>query len=84
MIIFSGFNSDDTRLYNYVKSFMPLKCDRLYINDVFGYRGSYYWYENGDNNPEILTQELIENIITKKKYSNIYTAGSSKGGTCAI
>lgn len=84
IIVFSGFNSDDTRVYNYIKSLYPVKCDKLFINDTWGYKGSYYWYENGNNMPEQLTQEVIAYIKGRKNYKQIYTAGSSKGGTCAI
>lgn len=60
-----------------------MKIDKLFILDNFGCRGSYYWYENGDNYVENLTQGLIRQIL-RKGYEKIYTAGSSKGGTCAI
>lgn len=84
LIIFSGFGVDNTRLYNYVKSLWELKCDKLYILDNYGYRGSYYWYEGGSDYPEKLVIEFLRSFIAKNSYKKIYTGGSSKGGTAAI
>lgn len=83
IIIFSAF-SGNKRRYNYVKGLRSLKIDKLYILDPFGYKGSYNMYENGSNYPELLTAGLIKDIIATHNYKKIYTAGSSKGGTCAI
>lgn len=58
--------------------------DKLFLLDDFGSRGSYHWFEGGTDRPERLTSELIEFIKGKKNYKKLYTAGSSKGGTCAI
>lgn len=83
IIIFSGFSPGAPR-YNYIRSLKSKKVDKLFILDVFGNRGSYYLYENGVNDPERLTRGLIHHIIKKGKYNSIITAGSSKGGSCAI
>lgn len=80
IIVFSGFGTIPK--YNYMKTLAQSKIDKLFILDNFGYRGSYYWFENGKNSPNILVSRLIEQI--RGGYKNIYTAGSSKGGTCAI
>ena len=64
-----------------MKSLAGSKIDKLFILDSFGYRGSYYWYEKGSNIPKVLVSNLIERM---GGYKHLYTAGSSKGGTCAI
>lgn len=83
IIVFSGFTGSKPK-YNYVKSFSSLHIDKLYILDDFGYTGSYYWYENGGDTPRRLTEGLIGQFLSKKRYLHIYFAGSSKGGTCSI
>lgn len=82
IIVFSGFTGK-TPKYNYVKSLGSLPIDRLYILDDFGYMGSYYWFENGEETPRRLTEDLINNILSKN-YKHVFFAGSSKGGTCSI
>ncbi len=84
MIVFSAFSTTNIRTYNYVRSLKTLKFDKLYILDVWGYRGSYYLFENGESYPKVETMLLINSILSKKKYRSIYTAGTSKGGTAAI
>ena len=82
IIVFSGF--DTVRKYNYMKTLKGANIDKLFLLDNFGYRGSYYWYENGKNTPNVLVSGLIEQVCKSGKYKSVYTAGSSKGGTCAI
>ena len=80
IVVFSGFGT--VRKYNYMKTLSESKIDKLFVLDTFGYRGSYYWYENGKDEPNVLCSRLIEQI--RGGYKNVYMAGSSKGGTCAI
>ena len=47
MICFAALPPKEKPLYNFVKGFDKLPLDRLYIGDYWGYRGSYYLYENG-------------------------------------
>lgn len=85
LIIFPGFGKDKPRKYNYLLSLIKTrKHDLLYVNDNFGYMGSYNLFESGINYPEVLTFKLIDVIIKKGKYKNLYFAGSSKGGTSAL
>lgn len=84
LIVFSAFPPSNLRLYNYVKGFASIDVDRLYINDNFGYKGSYYLYENGTTYPFDLTNGLINKIVSGGGYKYIYTTGTSKGGTAAI
>lgn len=83
LIVFSGFGGKRAK-YNYIKGLKDIKINKLYILDDFGYTGSYYLLENGEDYPEKLTKSLINSILAEKKYKEVYTAGSSKGGTCAL
>lgn len=83
-IVFSGFPSGEKPLYNYVKTLKNWKADKLFILDDFAYKGSYYWFQNGSNEPLKYVQLLINQSINRGWYNRIITLGSSKGGTCAI
>ncbi len=65
-----------------MKTLAEAKIDKLFLHDTFGYRGSYYWFEKGKDEPIQLVTRLISRI--GGGYKSLYTAGSSKGGTCAI
>lgn len=62
LVVFSGFS--ETPVYNYVKTLKSFKCDKLFLLDDFAYRGSYYMYSNGSSLPMLLTQSLIESVIS--------------------
>lgn len=81
IIVFSGIGHAP---FNYVKTLKKIPCDQLFIKDSWAEGVSYYWMERLNNEPEESTQNIINHIITKGKYSTIYTIGSSKGGTAAI
>ena len=83
-IVFSGFPGNEKPVYNYVKTLKNWKADKLFILDDFAYKGSYYWFQNGSNEPLKYVQLLINQIINGGGYNKIVTLGSSKGGTCAI
>lgn len=83
LIVFSAF-SGDKRRYNYVRSFKDMDCDKLFILDPWGCKGSYNLYENGKKYPELITKKLLKKIINEKEYKHVFTGGSSKGGTAAI
>lgn len=82
VISFSGFSP--TPVYNYMRTLNSVKADQLYILDDFGYKGSYYWYENGKEEPRLFVQGLINQVVIRGGYERVITLGSSKGGTCAI
>ena len=84
VICFSALPPKTKPLYNFVKSFDDFSVDRVYLGDYWGYRGSYYLYERGKNYPERITSSFIDYIIKKGRYSKVYTAGTSKGGTAAL
>lgn len=83
IIVFSAFTGEKRR-YNYIKTLKDIKCNKLFILDNFGVKGSYYLYENGEDYPKNLVISLIKNIINKIQPKRIITTGSSKGGTAAI
>ena len=70
MICFAALPPKEKPLYNFVKSFDKLPLDRLYIGDYWGYRGSYYLYENGSTHPYKQTCELIDFILSRKNGKN--------------
>lgn len=85
VVVFSGMDSsDDKRFYNYVRGLSSVKADFLYLSDPFGYRGSYYWKENGSEEPSCMTQRLVGQVINGGGYKCVATMGSSKGGSAAI
>lgn len=61
IVCFSGFASKP--VYNYMRTLKSVAADQLYILDDFGFKGSYYWFENGKDNPRRLTHNLIQKII---------------------
>lgn len=83
IIVFSGFGGETPR-YNYVSSLLDSPRDLLFIKDSFGYKGSYYLYENRSSMPEKLVSQLINQIVDGGGYKCLYMLGSSKGGTSAI
>lgn len=84
LVCFSAFPPGNIRVYNNVNGFNDLDVDRLYISDNWGYKGSYYLFEDGNDEPFNLTCSLINEYIGGGKYRHVYTAGTSKGGSCAI
>lgn len=85
IVSFSGFPGDGKPSYNYVRTLSGnKKIDKLFILDDFGCRGSYYVMEDGEYTPRELVKGLIAKIMTRGEYKNVYTMGSSKGGTAAI
>lgn len=87
IIIFSAFGTmGQGPRFNYIETLKNEPIDQLFILDSFGYNkaGSYYLGENGDWFVPNEIIQLINHIKSKKKYSKIYTLGSSKGGTCSL
>lgn len=64
-IIFSGFPGNEKPVYNYVKTLKNWKADKLFILDDFAYKGSYYWFRNGSNEPLRYVQLLINQAVNK-------------------
>ncbi len=84
-IVFSAFDSDNSqRAYNYVRSLSRIPIDFIFLSDPFGYRGSYYLYDNGSDNPKSIINSIIQDHLARRKYSKVVTLGTSKGGTAAL
>lgn len=81
IIVFSAMGKGK---YNYYRSLRNAIGDQLYIRDCWANNASYYWYEGGQDYPEKYTQNLIDNVIHRGQYTEIFTVGSSKGGTAAL
>ncbi len=85
VVVFSGFSApDEPARFNYIRTLLPLKINKLFILDDFGYqnRGSYYLTGRQEKNN---LQEEICSLITKySERRKLITAGSSKGGTAAL
>jgi len=63
IISFSGFSP--TPGYNYMRTLKSITADQLFILDDFGYRGSYYWFENGEDLPLQLVQSLVNQTVIR-------------------
>ena len=81
VIVFSGIS--EVR-FNYKNSLWPCPHDLLFIADDWAGGVSYYWYESKSDHPERFTQNLIDSVLAKGKYTSVVTVGSSKGGTAAL
>lgn len=84
MIVFSGF-SQEKPMYNYMRTLNGVKSiNKLFLLDDFGYQGSYYLMEDGRDTPRQLVIGLVEKILGEGSIKEVFTMGTSKGGTCAI
>ncbi len=82
MVVFSGF-SPRKPMYNYMRTLKGIKnINKLFLLDDFGYRGGYYLLENGEDSPRRLVKDLV--MTLKGGCKDLFTMGTSKGGTCAI
>lgn len=85
IIIFSSFSTDFPK-YNYVTSLKTVDCNKLFILDDYGVKGSYYLGLDGDFDIESSIMSLITTIMAKYniKFNDVIAAGSSKGGSAAL
>lgn len=85
IVVFSGFPAKGSPpSYNYGRTIEEFSCNKLFILDDFGARGSYYLCENKDFSIERSIISLINKIIKENDIETVVTAGSSKGGYAAI
>ncbi len=87
VVVFSGFAGKGGARYNYMETLQNMKVNRLFILDDYGYRqkqGTYYLGEKGDFYVEKMVLALIPQVMEQLNASYLVTAGSSKGGSCAI
>ncbi|MBM7585756.1 hypothetical protein JOC86_002298 [Bacillus pakistanensis] len=93
IVVFSGFNIPKTKAkenmkhtYNYIRTLRNIDCNKLFILDNYGPRGSYYIGNKETIGLEKSINELIEYILQENGIAreNVITAGSSKGGSAAL
>lgn len=85
IIVFSAFSKDKPK-YNYIKSLISIDCNKLYILDDYGEKGSYYLGLNGNLDIETSVMSLLSKIMRENdiNFKNIISIGSSKGGSAAL
>lgn len=85
IIVFSAFSGEIPK-YNYVNTLKLLDCNKLFILDDYGTRGTYYLGLDGNLDVETSVMSLICSVMNKYKISfdNVISVGSSKGGTAAL
>ncbi|MGM0853921.1 MAG: accessory Sec system protein Asp2 [Bacillota bacterium] len=87
LVVFSGFhNETNSYRYNYIKTLRNFDCNKLFILDNYGPRGSYYLGNEMNYEVETSVQSLISYMASKLNIvpSNIISAGTSKGGSAAL
>ncbi|NMH67663.1 hypothetical protein HF072_02520 [Bacillus sp. RO3] len=87
LVVFSGFhNETNSYRYNYIKTLRNFDCNKLFILDNYGPRGSYYLGNEMNYEVETSVQSLISFMASKLNISpsNIISAGTSKGGSAAL
>lgn len=87
IVTFPGFvKSHQPPQYNYIRTLKNCNCNRLFILDDYGPRGSYLIGEARDNSIEESVISLIKDVCEKYqvKKENVITNGTSKGGYCAL
>lgn len=86
IVSFPGFSPKNTARYQYMRSLLPFKCNKLFLLDDFSsnHRGCYMI----EDNVEKCTLELISSIMKQVEEGNkkirLIFIGSSKGGYCAL
>jgi hypothetical protein len=84
-ITFAGFHAEGaTPKYNYIRTLDAFDCNRLYLLDDFGSRGSYYMCKSRDFKIERSIKKLIDMICQEHGIKKKISLGSSKGGSAAI
>lgn len=89
VVAFSGFNAPNAanqKSYNYMRTMADIDCNKLFILDSYGPRGSYYIGEKLNLEFESSVQSLITYIarVCDVSPKNIICIGSSKGGSAAL
>lgn len=81
----------NTAKYNYMRTLVPFKCNKLFLLDDFGtnHQGCYLIEDNVEKCTKELLEDIIERCTTrlgggKNGLRNIIFIGSSKGGYSAL
>lgn len=90
IVVLSGFNGrealkEDAK-FNYIKTLINIKCNKLYIMDEVDNIPTYYYGTKSEPNYLNDSASLIQEIMSQHniKREHLIIAGSSKGGTGAI
>lgn len=85
IVIFSAFSQEEPK-YNYVKTLKAIDCNKLYILDDYGEKGSYYLGLDGNFDVESSVMSLITKVMNEKNilFKDVISLGSSKGGSAAL
>lgn len=85
IVVFSAF-SNDVAKYNYINTLKVIDCNKLFILDDYGVKGTYYLGLDGNLDIETSVASLITYIMSKDNisFNNVISVGSSKGGTAAL
>jgi len=85
IIVFSSFSTSFPK-YNYINTLKAYDCNKLFILDDYGSKGTYYLGIRGEFNIDSSVISLITHIISKYNilFNNVISIGTSKGGSAAI
>ena len=85
VVIFSAFSTDIPK-YNYISFLKTIDCNKLFILDDYGQKGSYYLGLDGNMEIETSVISLIMSIMSQNDITlkNVIAVGSSKGGSAAL
>lgn len=85
IVVFSSFSNGNPK-YNYIATLKTIDCNKLFILDDYGVKGSYYLGVNGNLDIENSVISLITKIMSENSidFKDVIVAGSSKGGTAAL
>jgi hypothetical protein len=87
IIVFSAFSPTGMPpAFNYIRTLTGFDCNKLFILDDFGVRGSYYLSLGNDSSIENSVMQLINKVLKEQgiQKNNVITTGSSKGGFAAL
>lgn len=90
IVVLSGFSGreayKENAKFNYIKTLLNVKCNKLYIMDEVDNVPTYYYGTKSEPNYLEDCVKLVNDIMEKNNINNenVMIAGSSKGGTGAI
>ena len=85
LVVFSGFSgANEPARYNYIRTLLPVKANKLFILDDFGYQNQGGYYLIGRQGDDTLPEEICSLIEKLRGNKKLVTIGTSKGGTAAL
>lgn len=85
IVVFSGMSKDRAK-YNYINILTKYRSDKVYFLDDFGEEklGAYYLCVNKDYYVENGIDRVLDDVIRKNSYKQVFFVGSSKGGWASL